>query len=80
MMRVELDEDEVWVLLSAVTRRVLDEADLSDEDRGKLRRWRSEEVRSGREGLRALTEKLTADLARALRAKERSPIQKHDWV
>ncbi len=79
-MRVELDEDEVWAVLSAVSRRVLDEAGLSDEDRGKLRRWRGEELRAGRDGLRTLHEKLNADLARALRAKERSAIQKHDWV
>ena len=79
-MRVELDEDEVWALLSAVTRRVLDEADLSEEDRGRLRRWRSEEMRIGRESMRGLQEKVNADLARTLKAKERSAIQKHDWV
>jgi hypothetical protein len=79
-MRVAIDDDEVWALLSVVTRRVLDEADLSEEDRGQLRRWRSDEMRLGREGLRLLTEKLNADLARTLKAKERSLIQKHDWV
>lgn len=79
-MRVELDEQEVWSLLSAMTRRVLDEADLSEEDRGKLRRWRSDEMRPGREGLRALNEKLNGDVARVLKGKERSLIQKHDWV
>ena len=79
-MRVELDEDEVWAVLSAVSRRVLDEAGLSDEDRGALRRWRSDEMRAGREGMRALREKLNTDLARVLKAKERSAIQKHDWV
>ena len=79
-MRVQLDDDEVWALLSALTRRVLDEAGLSEEDRGKLRRWRSEEMRPGREGFRTLQEKVNADLERALKAKERSPIQKHDWV
>jgi hypothetical protein len=79
-MRVELVEDEVWSLLSAVTRRVLDEVDLSEEDRGKLRRWRGDDMRQGRDGLRALAEKLNADLGRSLKAKERSAIQKHDWV
>lgn len=79
-MRVEIDEDEVWALLSVVTRRILDEADLSEEDRGKLRRWRSDEMRPGRDGLRALNEKLNTDLARVLKAKERGAIQKHDWV
>ena len=79
-MRVELEEDEVWALLSTVTRRVIDEAGLSDEDRGRLRRWRSDEMRAGREGLRGLQDKLTADLTRTLKTKERSAIQKHDWV
>jgi hypothetical protein len=79
-MRVEIDDQEVWALLSAVTRRVLDEADLSEEDRGKLRRWRSDEMRMGRDGLRSLVDKANADLARVLKAKERSAIQKHDWV
>jgi hypothetical protein len=79
-MRVEIDDQEVWALLSAVTRRVLDEADLSEEDRGKIRRWRSDEMRMGRDGLRSLVEKANADLARTLKGKERSAIQKHDWV
>ena len=79
-MKVELHEDEVWNLLSAVAMRVLDEAGLEDEDRGKLRRWRSDEMRVGRDGIRALTDKLNADVARNQAAKERSAIQKHDWV
>lgn len=79
-MRVELSEDEVWAVLSTVTKRVLDEADLSEEDRGKLRRWRSDEMRMGREPLRGLVDKVNADLARTIKAKERSLIQKHDWV
>lgn len=79
-MRVQFDEDEVWGLFSVISRHVLDEAGLSDEDRAKLRRWRSEDLRPGREGLRALTEKLNDDLERTARTKERSLIQKHDWV
>lgn len=79
-MRVEIDEDEVWSVLSAVTRRVLDEAGLSEEDRGRLRRWRGDEMRQGREGMKTLNDKVNADLARSLKAKERGHIQKHDWV
>jgi hypothetical protein len=30
--------------------------------------------------LHTLTDKLNADLERALRTKERSQLQKHDWV
>ncbi len=79
-MRIQVDEEEVWSLFSMLTQSVLESAGLSDDDRAKLRRWRSEEMRPGREGLRALTDKINTDLARALKAKERSAIQKHDWV
>lgn len=79
-MKVELDSDEVWALLSTVTRQVIDGVDLSDEDRAALRRWRSQQMRQGGEAMRALVQKLNDDLARLARQRERSPIQKHDWV
>jgi hypothetical protein len=79
-MRVELDVDEARELLSLIANRLVEEADLSDEDRARIRRWRSEEMRVGSDAMKALTQKLNDDLARAMRAKERSPIQRHDWV
>ena len=79
-MKLELDADEARELLLVVAQRVAREANLGDEDRARVRRWFSEEMRQGGEAMRALTEKLNADLARALRTKERSQIQKHDWV
>ena len=79
-MRVQIDEDETWAMLSTVMQKVLDEAGLSDEDRAALRRWRSEQMRPGREGSKALLERVNQDLERVIRAKERSAIQKHDWV
>jgi hypothetical protein len=79
-MRVQLNEEEVWALLSTVMKQTLDETDLGDEDRANLKRWRASEMRPGRDAMKALTEKLNGDLERALKAKERSAIQKHDWV
>ena len=79
-MKLELDADEARELLLVVAQRVAQEADLADEDRASVRRWFSEEMRPGSDAMRALTEKLNADLERALRTKERSQIQKHDWV
>jgi Spy/CpxP family protein refolding chaperone len=79
-MRVQIDEDEAWAMLSAVMQQVFDETDLADEDRAALRRWRSEQMRPGREASRALLERLNADLERVTKGKERSHIQKHDWV
>jgi hypothetical protein len=79
-MRVQIDEDETWAMLSTVMQQVLDQTDLSDDDRAALRRWRSEQMRPGRESSKALLERLNADLERVLKGKERSAIQKHDWV
>jgi hypothetical protein len=79
-MRVQIDEDEAWAILSTIMMKVLDEADLSDDDRAALRRWRSEQMRPGREASKALLDRLNADLERVLKGKERSSIQKHDWV
>ncbi|HZU76910.1 MAG TPA: hypothetical protein VFA70_09120 [Dehalococcoidia bacterium] len=79
-MNVQLDADEVWALLSTVTRHVLDEAGLGDEDRAALRRWRSEQMRQGSDGMKALVKKVNDDLERLQRTHERSQIQKHDWI
>jgi predicted transcriptional regulator len=79
-VRVQIDEDDVWVMLSTVMKRILDEVDLSDDDRASLKRWRSEEMRPGRDAMKALNEKLNIDLERVMKGKERSAIQKHDWV
>jgi hypothetical protein len=79
-MKVELDSDEVWALLSTVTKQVIDDADLPDEDRAALRRWRSQRMRQGSDEMKALVQKLNEDLARVMRQRERSSIQKHDWV
>ena len=79
-MKVELDVDEVWALLSTVTKQVVDGVDLADEDRAALRRWRSRQMRPSSEGMRALVVKLNDDIAKLSRQRERSAIQKHDWV
>ncbi|HEY8837942.1 MAG TPA: hypothetical protein VIO16_09755 [Dehalococcoidia bacterium] len=79
-MKVELDVDEVWALLSTVTKQVVDGVDLPDEDRAALRRWRSQQMRPSSEGMRALVVKLNEDIAKLSRQRERSAIQKHDWV
>lgn len=79
-MRVELEIDETWALLSVVAGRLLEDAELSDEDRAALRRWRSEEMRRSGDSIRALTERLNQDLARVQKGRERSQIQKHDWI
>jgi ferric-dicitrate binding protein FerR (iron transport regulator) len=79
-MRVQIDDEEAWAMLSTVMQQVLEDGDLSDEDRAALRRWRSEQMRPGRDASKALLERLNQDLERLMKGKERSRIQKHDWV
>ena len=79
-MKVELAVDESWALLSVVVKKLIDEANLSDEDRANLRRWRSEDMRTSGDAIRALTQKLNDDIERSQKNRQRSLIQKHDWV
>ena len=79
-MKVELDVDESWALMSHVLARILEETELPDADRAKVRRWRSQEMQPSKEGMRLLTEKINRDLARAIERKQRSQIRKPDWV
>lgn len=78
-MKVELEVDEAWGLMSHVLSRMLEETQLSDEDRAKVRLWRSQEMQPSREGMRLLAEKINQDLAKALAGKERSQIRRPDW-
>ena len=78
-MKLELDAVEARELLSLIVDRLAEEAGLSDEDRATLRRWRSERMKAGSDAMRELTDKINADLARALLTKEKSAIQKADW-
>jgi hypothetical protein len=78
-MKIELDADETWELMSAVVTRLLDEAPLPDADRAAVRRWRSESMRPGGEQMRLLARKINDDLARVFERKKRSQIRRPDW-
>jgi hypothetical protein len=79
-MNVDLDSDETWALMSYVVDRLLEETELADADRARVRRWRSEQMRPAGEPMKLLTRKINEDLARALQTKQRSQIRKPDWV
>jgi hypothetical protein len=79
-MKVELDGDETWALMSHVVDRLLQDTDLPDADRARIRRWRSEQMRPASEPMKLLTRKINEDLARALQTKQRSQIRRPDWV
>ncbi len=79
-MRVELDVEEAWSVMSYVVKRLVDEAQLTDEDRARIRRWRSEQMRPTDDAMQLLTGKINQDLAHAMESKRRSQIRKPDWV
>lgn len=79
-MKVEFDVDEAWTLMSFVVARLLEETELPDEDRARIRRWRSERMRPTEEVMKTLARKMNEDLAHALEVKRRSRIRKPDWV
>jgi len=78
-MKLELEREEARELLVLVIDRLIEEAALSDADRATLRRWRSESMTAGSDGMIDLTAKINADIDRALKTKEKSAIMKPDW-
>ena len=78
-MRLELEQEESVQLLSLIVDRITQEAGLATKDRAAVKRWRSEQMKAGSDAMKELTDKINADLERALRSKEKSAIQKADW-
>ena len=54
-MKVELDNDEAWNLMSHIIGRMIEETDLSDTDRARIRRWKSDEMRVTSQEMKVLT-------------------------
>jgi hypothetical protein len=78
-MRLELDVEECLELLAAVVDRLLGETKLSKADSAALKRWRSESMRPGSEGMKELTAKINAEIDRTLATRAKSAIQRPDW-
>lgn len=78
-MKVELEAEECVELFSTIVDRLLDEAELSNEDRAAVKRWRSAEMKAGSEGMNALAVMINSDLERTLRNKAKSAIVRPDW-
>lgn len=79
-MKVEFSTDEAWELFSHVIGRMLDETQLSDGDRAKIRRWKSDEMRATSQEMRVLTSKINEDLAQHMERKTKSQLRKPDWI
>ena len=78
-MKVEFDTEEAWTLMSHVISRLIDETELSDSDRAKVRRWKSDEMRVTTQEMRILGQKINEALAQDRERHTRSQIRKPDW-
>jgi hypothetical protein len=78
-MKIEFEIEEVRELLAFLCDRLIEDAGLEETDRAAIRKWRSDSMRAGSEGMRDLTAKANADLARTLENKRRATVVKPDW-
>jgi hypothetical protein len=76
-MRVEFEQEEVRELLAFLCDTLIEDAGLTEKDRGLLRKWRIEAGKAG--PLADLTAKVNADIARALVNKKKGAVRKPDW-
>ena len=79
-MKVEFEVDEAWDMLNHVIGRMLDETELTDADRARVRRWKSDEMRATSQEMRVLTTKMNEDLLQHMQRKVKSQLRKPDWV
>jgi hypothetical protein len=78
-MKVEFDTEEAWSLMSHVINQLVESPELSDSDRARIRRWKSDEMRVTSQEMKVLTAKINDDLAKTWERKSRSSIVKPDW-
>lgn len=79
MVTIELNTDESWEMMSFVVNYLLKEVDIGKADRAKIRRWKNNEMRTAGEDMRALGEKINADISRLWEVRRRSEIRRPDW-
>ena len=79
MVKVEFELEESWELMSYVVNAMLDDLTIDKSDRARVRRWKSGEMKTGSEEMRALHEKINEDLVRLWGVRRRSEIQRADW-
>ena len=79
MVKVELDIEEAWAIFNRIVGQMLDDVEIDKSDRAAIRRWKSSEMRPGREEMDALHEKMNDDLDRLWETRRKSEIRKPDW-
>lgn len=78
-MKVEFDTEEAWNLMNHIVNQLVESAELTDSDRARIRRWKSDEMRVTSQEMKVLASKINEDLAKTWERKSRSQIVKPDW-
>ena len=79
MVTIDFNVDESWELMSFVVNQMLEGVAIGKSDRAKIRRWKSSEMRTSGEDMRALGEKINADVSRLWEVRRKGEIRKPDW-
>lgn len=77
-MQVILEPDEAWSIMTLVVAQVLDQAELSDEGKGVVRRWRSDH-NDGTAEMAELTVSINEILGTVLDEKTTRLIRRKGW-
>jgi hypothetical protein len=77
-MMVLLEEPEAWSLMMLISAVAIDNADISDEGKEAIRRWRSDRPESSPE-LQALTEEINKALNQRLDEKFFRRVKQRGW-
>jgi len=78
-MRLQLDLEESHQLFTAIVGSLIEDISFAGADGAAIKRWRSESMRTGSEGMKELAARINADIERALTNKTKSAITRPDW-
>ena len=79
-MKVELENDEAWNLMSEIIVQLVEGTPLNDSDKAKIRRWKTDEMRTTSQEVRVLAQKMNDDLRQINERKTKSQLRKPDWM
>ena len=74
-MRLILDADEAWSIMTLTVSQVLDGAELSDDGRAAVRKWRSDRA-DGTEAMNVLAEEMNEALGNIIDERTRKLIRR----
>ena len=82
-MKVEFDTEEAWNMMNHVINQLIETSELSDSDRAKIRRWKSDEMRVTSQEMKVLSAKINDDLTYFLGwsdGDDSYPIAAQTWI